>query len=121
VGVKIINTHALSFCVYIYFTCFHSLSPFFELTLYKRIFHKRLALLLGLLLHCTDCTSYALTLFSYRQRSHRRVLNFQPFVFRCPRARPSASRYVKRERESGTRSVPHSYSPVFSLQDRYFF
>jgi len=42
--------HPLSFCVYIYFTYFHSLSPFFEFTLYKRIlYHKRLALLLGLL------------------------------------------------------------------------
>jgi len=56
----------LSVCVYT-FTCFHSLSPCFEFTLYKHIlFHKHLALLLGLLLHCTSC---ALTLFSYRPRS----------------------------------------------------
>jgi len=73
------------------------------------LFHKRLALLLGLLLHFTDCTSCALTLLFYRPRS------CNLFLFRCPRAQPSVSRYVRRE-PVGSRSLPHSYSPVFSCK-----
>jgi len=64
------NKHWDVLRIYIYFTCFHSLPSFFEFTLHKSIlFHKRLALLLGLLLHCTDCTSCALTSLFYRPRT----------------------------------------------------